>query len=109
MQEIDRQTNGAVLGRFFQILAENAEIRKDPTKFKSFGFGKVEHRFPELDLILLKIKYPDLASPDKLTREIAWKKLRASDELDIYRVKPRVKIIPTSQTAGNHKAAPSQG
>lgn len=73
------------------ILEANAERRKDPDTVRALEWGKVALRIPELDLLHLVKKYPDLNAPHAHTRRNAWLRFMGSSESDPYRLKDRSK------------------
>ena len=74
------------------LLDSNAELRKNPGALRPLSFMGLELRIPELHYLRLVKKYPDLNSPDGLTRRNAWRKFMASAEADPYRVHDRVRV-----------------
>lgn len=70
------------------ILDENRVIL-NARDARKLGWGEPSLRIPELDLVLLKAKYPDLASRDGLVKRRAWIKFLNDPESAPYRVQPR--------------------
>lgn len=100
---IRRQTDGVVIrenviddgklyGRLVQpsrnvILDRNAELRKNPDALRPMQSMGLELTIPVADYYALKKKYPDLSSPDGLTRTLAWKKFLGTAEAIPYKVR----------------------
>jgi len=68
------------------IMAETQAIRTHDTPPDDLSFGRWCLRIPELDLMLLKRKYPELDSKDGQIKTQAWKKFLSSSESKPYRV-----------------------
>lgn len=71
------------------ILSANSERRKDPDSIRSLDWGKLVMRIPENHLLILTKKHPDLNSPHRSTRYLAWLKFHNSAESDPYRLQYR--------------------
>lgn len=71
-----------------EILDHNREIMA-AGGYRSTGHGMTELCIPELELIKLKRRYPDLASQDKDIRVKAWKRFIGSTEAKPWRVGSR--------------------
>jgi hypothetical protein len=65
----------------------------DAPKRPDLGFGAVALSIPELDYYVLLHRFPDLASPDGKTKDVAWKKFARDAASLPYRVKaPQTRI-----------------
>ena len=58
-------------------------------KPRNFGFGGVELVIPELDMAVIKRRFPETNSPDAGIRHRAWLKFLNSPESEPYRVHRR--------------------
>ena len=71
------------------ILSANSERRKDPGSMRKLDWGALVMRIPENHLLILTKKFPDLNSPHRDTRYLAWLKFHNSSESDPYRLQFR--------------------
>ncbi len=71
------------------IMDANAELRKNEGALRPLSFAGLALRIPDLDLMRLWKKYPDLKAPDAATRRAAWLRFIGSAEADPYRVQDR--------------------
>ena len=71
------------------ILEFNQELRKNEGALQHLSFAGAELNIPDLDLIRLQKKYPELNSPHGETRTRAWLKFMGSAEADPYRLRDR--------------------
>lgn len=77
------------------ILAENAQVRNERSARK-LDWAWPQLRIPELDLKLLKLKYPALSSRDGVERRTAWLKFLNSTESAPYRIMARGRTLGRS-------------
>ena len=66
-------------------LAEVKRMREGIDPKGHASFGSVSLCIPELDAAIIKIRYPDLNSPDAEIRTRAWQKFARSPESEPYR------------------------
>lgn len=59
--------------------------RSKPANFSS-TLERVALSIPELDFAVLKVRYPELVSTDRETRDRAWQKFVMSPESEPYRI-----------------------
>ncbi len=71
------------------IMDANAELRKNEGALRSFSFMGIALRIPDIDLLKLWKKYPELIAPDNATRRNAWLRFIGSAEADPYRLQDR--------------------
>ena len=70
------------------ILEQNQRIRIEDAAAEQ-DMGRIELHIPELDLAVLKIRYPELACRDHEIYNRAWDKFIASSESLPYRIRPK--------------------
>ena len=71
------------------ILDRNQQLRKEDALTNMQHMG-LELTIPLEDYYTLLRNYPDLKSPDKQTRDIAWRTFMGTSECTPYRVRPNV-------------------
>ncbi len=83
-------SNPLAKGKRKPVLEENLRYRIEDAA-REQDFGRIELRIPELDMAVLKIRYPELRAgfADHETYNKAWDKFIASDESLPYRIRPK--------------------
>ena len=79
-----------------RTLLEGVQVLRDNRLARAMPWGRPEMEIPAVDLHFLKLKYPDLASPDGGIKTRAWKRFLASAESFPYRVRPRGRFLGRS-------------
>lgn len=94
------QDGGQLVGEMIQPgatrMLEGIQTIRDNRLAKTLDWGRTELEIPILQLDKLKLKYPDLASPDGETKTRAWKRFAASPEAAPYRVRGRGRFLARS-------------
>ena len=85
------EEGGQLIGESLQPgatrMLEGIQTIRDNRLAQSFDWGRSELEIPVLQLVKLKVKYPDLASPDSGIKLKAWKLFLRSAESLPYRVR----------------------
>ena len=94
------QEGGQIIGESIQpgatIMLDGIKTIRDNRLAKSLDWGRVELEIPEIQLINLKRRYPDLGAPDGETKTKAWKRFAQSPESLPYRVRGRGRFLSRS-------------